>query len=110
MGLIPGEVDEHLLSRLMGEPHHGVCLFGPFMVEVVELGPLISMGIISLILFVEDLEGYSLFLQLPIEIVKIGPAPLLPSPLWGRGGPERTSSSMVHIASYAAPSRLSLST
>ena len=60
VGLVAGEVDEHLLSRLVGEPHDRVGFLHPLVVELVEPAPLVAVGVVLPILLVEKLERHAL--------------------------------------------------
>jgi len=72
VGLVPGEVDEHLLSCLVGEPHDGIHLLCPFTIQFIEPASLVAVGVLLLILLVEKQERYARPCHLLREVLEIG--------------------------------------
>ena len=69
--LVSREVDKQLLSRLVGKAHHRIGLFEPVVVEGEEAAALIAVGMLPLVLLVQELEGHPFFCQLFREVDKI---------------------------------------
>jgi hypothetical protein len=69
--LLAGEVDEQLLARAMLLPHDDVEVPRPLTVVVAELGVLIAVGVLLLVLQMEELQGHARAAHLAVHVCPI---------------------------------------